>query len=279
MHCSGTSLTSRIVNLLGYHIGSNDHLMVPTDFNPKGYWENQSFAKLNDAILARFGGTWDEPPSFPTGWETSPRVADLKEHALAFVQAEFGKVKAWSWKDPRTCLTLPFWQQILPPIKYVIVLRNPVDVARSLHVRDGFAFEKGLKLWLIHTRSALVHTEEKARILVHYEDLMRHAASQIQRLSRFLSGSEVAPDQTVRTAIADFIDDELSHYNTFLIDVIADSESPTLLRRFMRPRVRVHFIVVDAQRTTVWSTRNLNGFSTRSSKALLTIQAAPAVMQ
>lgn len=204
--------------------------MPPTEFNPKGYWENLSFAKLNDAILARLGGTWDEPPTFPEGWELSPELADLKEYAREFIEAEFDKARAWGWKDPRTCLTLPFWQQILPPIKYVIFLRNPLDVAQSLHVRDGFAFEKGINLWLIHLRGALVHTVGQPRIFVLYEQLLRDTAPQIQRLSGFVTGSDAELEEKLRTAIGKSVDIGLCHYATSLLDLVNDPRLPYAIK-------------------------------------------------
>ena len=48
MHRSGTSLTSNILNLLGFSLGPHEHQMVATEFNPKGYGEHQLLTNLND---------------------------------------------------------------------------------------------------------------------------------------------------------------------------------------------------------------------------------------
>ncbi len=84
------------------------------------------------------------------GWETSPDFAPLRRRARDVIAAEFGGRKLWGWKDPRTCVTLPFWQRLLPRLHYVICLRNPIDIARSLEKRDGFALEKSIQLWFDH---------------------------------------------------------------------------------------------------------------------------------
>src|SRR5437870_8336735 len=132
MHRSGTSLITRVLSLLGMYLGPSEHLMKPNQFNPKGFWEHQSIVDLDDEILKRLEGSWCDPPSFSAGWEGSSQFADLRQQARALIQNDFDAAMCWGWKDPRTCLTLPFWKQLLPPLRYVICLRNPVDVARSL---------------------------------------------------------------------------------------------------------------------------------------------------
>src|SRR3712207_2640746 len=114
--------------------------------------------KLNEEILSRFGGNWHDPPAFPSGWEHAVEFEDLRYRARVLIEEDFAAAKVWGWKDPRTCLTLPFWRQILPPMQYVICLRNPLDVARSLERRNGFSLEKGIYLWLVYIESALRYT-------------------------------------------------------------------------------------------------------------------------
>src|SRR5688572_17839806 len=108
MHRSGTSLVSRTLNLLGVHLGPSDRLLPADEDNPKGYWEHRAIVDLNDEILDRFGGRWDEPPSFPPAWPRDPRMEDLREQARHLLTDNFAVAPLWGWKDPRTCLTLPF---------------------------------------------------------------------------------------------------------------------------------------------------------------------------
>src|SRR5258706_8380174 len=63
MHRSGTSLLARILNLLGVDLGPAEVLTTePIAHNPKGYWEHHEITAISDAILKRYGGSWDEPP-------------------------------------------------------------------------------------------------------------------------------------------------------------------------------------------------------------------------
>lgn len=62
MHRSGTSLLTRILNLIGVYLGSDEALTVePAEANPKGYWEHHEITSISDAILKRPGGSWDAP--------------------------------------------------------------------------------------------------------------------------------------------------------------------------------------------------------------------------
>ena len=67
MHRSGTSLVSRLLNLLGVHLGPAQAIANQGQDNLKGYWEHLPLSQLNDEILAQFGGRWDAPPAFPRG--------------------------------------------------------------------------------------------------------------------------------------------------------------------------------------------------------------------
>jgi hypothetical protein len=51
MHRSGTSLTTRIVNIAGYTIGNAADIIKADAGNPTGYWKHRSFVSLNRKIL------------------------------------------------------------------------------------------------------------------------------------------------------------------------------------------------------------------------------------
>src|SRR5262249_45296500 len=154
MHRSGTSLVSRILNVRGVYLGPEEHLMRPSADNPTGHWESRLIKQINDEILSILGGTWQEPPPLPTGWERSPELAAPRRRAREIIEGDFAGSELWGFKDPRSSLTLPFWQRILDPMRYVICLRNPIDVAASAQDRsrenDAVPFEHGIELWLTY---------------------------------------------------------------------------------------------------------------------------------
>jgi hypothetical protein len=213
MHRSGTSLLTRILNLIGIALGPDEILTSePVASNSKGYWENSKLTDINDQILARFGGRWDTPPTMPPRWETTAAVADLKVQAQQLVQDHFGDAPLWGWKDPRTCLTLPFWQELFPSMRYLLCLRNPREVANSLATRDQFPIEKSMRLWLMYVSSALNYSRDKSRLLVFYEDLVADGLGQLPRLAEFVGVPERANDGIVRNAVAEFIEPTMRHH-------------------------------------------------------------------
>jgi len=222
MHRSGTSALTRVLNLIGVELGADEALTTePVADNPKGYWEHHELTAISDAILKRHGGSWDEPPQLPPGWETAAAIDDLRQRAQQLIQNQFAAVQLWGWKDPRTCLTLPFWQQLLPDMRYVICLRNPVDVARSLEDRDSLSAEKSSFLWFTYVSSALHHTEGKPRLVIFYEDLMDDCLRELQCLAGFLGKPERAQQADVQQAVQEFIDKGLQHYRASIVQATA----------------------------------------------------------
>ncbi len=213
MHRSGTSVVARLLNLLGVYLGPPEHLLRPGADNPRGYWENQRLFHVNKRILARFGGDWREPPSFPPGWQCAPGLEDLRQSASAIVAEEFGNAPVWGWKDPRTCLTLPFWQDLLPPMRYVICVRHPQSVARSLERRNrGFPPERGVYLWAAYLKAALACTEGEPRIIVSYEEIMNDWRPGVQALAAFLGEPWRAEEEDLQDAVGSFISPDLRHH-------------------------------------------------------------------
>jgi hypothetical protein len=224
MHRSGTSVITRALNLLGVDLGVEQHMHKPRADNPSGFWENGNVVALNDELLSRHGGTWDEPPVLPPYWQFAPELEDCRRRARELIRTEFGLSPHWGWKDPRTCLTLPFWKQFLDPMSYIICLRNPVDVARSLQARDGFATEKSLNLWLLYTEAALVHTAGQRRLFLFYEDFMADRSQELHRLAAFLGPAALAKHGEANRSLDDFIKSDLRHHQTSLLDAVNDSD-------------------------------------------------------
>jgi glycosyltransferase involved in cell wall biosynthesis len=207
---------------LGVYLGPEEHILQPDKDNPKGYWEHKLLSYLGEDILIRLGGNHIEPPVFPPGWESSPELADLRQRARVIIEDDFSTSKLWGWKDPRNCLLLPFWQQIVKPTHFVICLRNPISVARSLEHRNGTSFEKGINLWLVHMQSALKYTASQRRYFVFYEDVMKDWQKELQRLAEFLGKAKLAEQTAIQKLVQKFIDQELYNHQTSIVDAIDD---------------------------------------------------------
>lgn len=191
MHRSGTSVVTRVINLLGLPLCRADDIYTAPD-NPTGHWESTSLVAFNDRLLELCGGTSPAPPAMTDGWECEPAAAVLRDEAgLVFRRAH--PTIAWVWKDPRTCLTLPFWRSVWPqqPVA-VFVHREPLEVWRSLRRRDGYGKAHCVALWERYARSGLRGADGMPMVKVRYDELTADPIAAVSELS----------DQLVRLGVS-----------------------------------------------------------------------------
>lgn len=225
MSRTGSSLTTRVLNLAGVYLGPEEELLGPDlrqlaaegeqvlekarDSNPEGHWEHYRLMRLNERILRDLGGSWRDPPPLPPGWESSEELAGLRNEARVLLAESFAGHGLWGWKDPRNSLTLPFWQRLVPEMRYVICLRNPIDVAASLERRDGMPIEQGLELWCSYMGAALAGTERRRRLLVSYESFFTDRAGTAARLARFVGRDGAFEGEQGERRLAEVVDERL----------------------------------------------------------------------
>jgi hypothetical protein len=141
-HRSGTSMLTRLLHACGLFLGPKNALMPPQADNPDGFWEHLGFVALNDELLNVLGGAWDLPPKADEAF-TRPELDPLRLKARLLIEG-FDSAHVWGWKDPRNSLTLPFWQDLLSGLKTLIIVRNPLEVAYSMQVRNGTSCAFGI---------------------------------------------------------------------------------------------------------------------------------------
>ena len=185
MHRSGTSMVARILSECGVYIGEREHLVPATSANPEGHFEHVDFLRVNKAVLAKLLGSWKAPPHRLAWLVLGRRLAPLRDEASVLVR-RMERSSPWAWKDPRTSLTLPFWLPLLPDLRVIVCVRNPLAVARSLEARDGLSTRAALKLWEAHNREVF-RAAPPGRILVtHYEAYFEDPEREIRRLANRL---------------------------------------------------------------------------------------------
>lgn len=139
MHRSATSFVSEGLKKMGVNIGKE--LLPAGKGNEKGHFENKDFIKLNDKILKKAGGSWDNPPKEKEIIKVGKK---LKDEIKATVNRN--KSELWGWKDPRTTLTIKCYLSFIEHPFFITCWRDPMEVAKSLNCRDNMPIEKGLKL-------------------------------------------------------------------------------------------------------------------------------------
>lgn len=187
MHRSGTSMIARLLNICGMYLGAQDRIIPPRPDNPAGFWENIDFVTLNDEILASKGGGWDFPfPQAADGWELEPALTPLRTEAKKLVKTLI-EHETWGWKDPRSSLTFPFWKSLFPHLKAVVCLRNPLEVALSLHGRNNNSIPFGLNLWLTYNQRLLAVVRPEDRVVTHYDAYFFKPQAELERVLNWLN--------------------------------------------------------------------------------------------
>ena len=223
MHRSGTSMVSELLDDLGLFVGDqlqDDH-------------ESTYFLDLNEQLFSRVGAAWDRPLPVvdflacdeAVRMTTAALVADLSSRRVRpFLGRRTTLEKfdePWGWKDPRTCVTLPVWLRVFAGAKLVYLIRNGVDVAKSLMVRErqllatrverfdqrmakhslrsyldraGYkgsprclTLAGGFGLWAEYVAAAERHLDGVANSVhrVRYEDVLRSPMEHLPALARF----------------------------------------------------------------------------------------------
>jgi hypothetical protein len=184
MHRSGTSMVAGLLRQCGLYLGPDEELMPPTADNADGYWENLRFVEINDELLLHLNGSWHSPPSADAEAELQSAPALLVEKARKLIE-DFDGQRAWGWKDPRSSLTLPFWQAHIPNLKVINCVRNPLEIAESLAKRDGFSRSLSVELW--HTYYArLLSAAPDNSLTTHYDAYFAYPREELGRVLDFI---------------------------------------------------------------------------------------------
>jgi hypothetical protein len=225
MHRSGTSAATRVVNLLGASLPREDDIVPPSAKNPKGYWESISLIRLNMRILAALGSDMRAPARLADGWERDLRLLELREEASRTFPWTF-PLAPWVWKDPRTCLTMPFWRDVLDQAPLVVLVnRNPLEIVAS-SVRAGRDHAKlyVLALWERYLREAFSQVRGLPVLVTRYDDLLADPLAWCERTRLFLGGRGLEAVRPSPEAVLDFVDGQLRHVRSTRDEFLADGD-------------------------------------------------------
>jgi hypothetical protein len=118
MHRSGTSVITHWLHACGLQVG--ECLLGPDIGNLEGHFEDEELYRFHRGWLEECGlsysGFVDAPiPGLPAG---------KREQLRGMLEARDRRFIEWGWKDPRTCLFLDVYAQLLPDAFYLVVLRD-----------------------------------------------------------------------------------------------------------------------------------------------------------
>lgn len=214
MHRSGTSATTRIINLLGAAIAED---LIPAGIgNERGHWESRAVQNLNDEMLTAIGSDVYSPVNF----SLASLDERLKEQWLGrmrnILAEEYASTSLFVLKDPRITLFLPLWLEALHQLaiapRFVLPFRHPNVVADSLEVRERrlqsgnvLPQAQGKAVWLRYVLASEKFTRGQRRTFVAFDALLADWRREFARI-----GTQLQIDwpnwKTVESEIDDFLE-------------------------------------------------------------------------
>ena len=152
--------------------------------NPGGFFESEMLVETNNYLLELLNASWDRPFLAKPVWK-NPRLLDvlvpLREKFRCYWQ------EPWVDKDPRLCLLWDAYSHILlrQPTG-VAVIRNPLLVASSLELRNGFTPAKSAMIWWLYHYHLLNASEPSRLLTICDAALVQGEPDCVTRLTRFM---------------------------------------------------------------------------------------------
>lgn len=130
MHRSGTSLLSQWLHRCGLNLG--EYLLGAAVGNVEGHFEDMDFLRFHEDTLVA-----NNSSRYGFIHKSIAKLTTYQKEKLKGIISFKSKVnEQWGWKEPRTCLFLDHYREIIPEAYYLIIVRNFNATVSSLIQRD-----------------------------------------------------------------------------------------------------------------------------------------------
>jgi hypothetical protein len=222
MHRSGTSAITHLLHLGGLACGRHGRSDRGGPANPRGFWEVEGLTRLNEALLRALDGEWSAPPDLVAGWERDPRLQGLRKPSARMFRRSMPDA-GWVWKDPRLCLTTPFWESLGVGIgAIVLAVRNPLEVCASLAARNGFDARLSLALWERHARGAVQIARGSPTVVVDFDTIEADPIAWVTSAIGWLGSEIPIPDRGRADRVASVFEEGLRHTRRTMDELMTD---------------------------------------------------------
>jgi hypothetical protein len=203
---------------MGVNLG--DRLIGADSHNQAGYFENPGIVDANADLLHWLDRRWTGPKG-TLGIPIERLSADQKCDFEKRIREELSwlrnnTIAPFGIKDPRIARLLPLWKEILDaenirPL-FVLCVRHPLEVAKSVLHRDAIPTEQSQLLWLKHNQDAITDTNDRDVHVVIFDRWFNDLEAQAFQLKTAL-GTPLANDfKAIVAEIASTIQPELRHH-------------------------------------------------------------------
>jgi GT2 family glycosyltransferase/glycosyltransferase involved in cell wall biosynthesis len=231
MHRSGTSVVTRALQVMNVDLG--DKLMpAAADNNPTGFFEDSDIHHLNVEMLRALHIDWFSLAPVEEHEVETLRKKGFFLRAVELLKSKCARVPVFAFKDPRVVKFFLFWKAVFDhchfDVSYVVTVRHPRSVAKSLSKRDDFDLEKGYLLWMEHVLKIIAFTQTSRCVYVDYDKLILFPDPQLRRIASSLRLKVNAAK--LKSFINGFLDRSLRHTEFTVDDLEADPACPPLAR-------------------------------------------------
>ena len=223
MHRSGTSLLTQWLYKCGLNVGND--LVGPSTGNEDGHFEDTDFFELHRQTLRE-----QELPDNGFIHHSLDKLTNRQKYKLELLIDKKNSVQhQWGWKDPRTCLFLPFYRQLIPHAKYIVIWRSYNVVVSSLINRiynldvHEVEIKKGLfKSLRNNTRRnrfkeslCKEHCEDFLKIWITYNEAILNHLKQLSSYSALIveHSALLANNQVIFKHLSNQWNFDLAYYN------------------------------------------------------------------
>ncbi len=230
MHRNGTSTITRGLQVMGVQLGDNLIPGIPGD-NDKGFWEDAEFNILNTEMLSTIDSDWYHLSAIDAVDVTKLREQGYILRASELLRQRVATYPVFGFKDPRVAKLLPFWKEVFIhcqfDVSYLLAVRNPLSVVKSLAKRDGFEKEHSYLLWLGHVVTSLIDSADTRRVLVDFDRLIDSPERELLRVAKCI-GLAINPLE-MQSYKNTFLDKGLRHTVYELHDLLVDDSCPPIV--------------------------------------------------
>jgi hypothetical protein len=211
MHRSGTSAMTRTLSLCGATLPAE--IMPPSAGNLTGHWEPHRVARFNDRLLKAADSSWDDFFR-PAGASSDPAaLAEAIAGARDLLRQDYAEGDVIVLKEPRINRLLHVWRPALEQEgftpAYVIMVRDPGEVAASLLQRNRMPGNKGALLWVAHMLDAERGTRGARRVFVEFDRLLEDPPAVIDRVAAVTGLPLSAREASTAAEIGEFLQPHL----------------------------------------------------------------------
>jgi hypothetical protein len=216
MHRSGTSALAGALAMAGARLPAR--LMPAQIDNPSGFFEPEKIVALHDRLLSAAGISWQSLQPVADEWLSTAEARAYVDELVTAVRQDYDDATLFVIKDPRMCRLMPLWRTVLERLgtraSFVIPIRHPLEVARSLATRENkrFSLRYGCLLWLAHMLDAERESRSSPRVFVHYDRLLDDPVRVVEDIISKVTGRRPALAGAMATAVRSFVDPHLRHH-------------------------------------------------------------------